>query len=41
MVAIGITRSDNKDRAYGKKDTLTNIEETGHLVINSMNTWCF
>ena len=38
-VAIGITRSDNKERAYGKKDTLANIEETGHLVINSMNKW--
>jgi hypothetical protein len=38
-VAIGITRSENKGRAYGKKDTLANIEETGHLVINSMNKW--
>ncbi len=40
IIAIGITRSDNKSRAYGKKDTLANIEETGQLVVNSMNKWC-
>lgn len=40
MVAIGITRSENKERMLGKKDTLANIEATGQFVINSMNKWC-
>jgi flavin reductase (DIM6/NTAB) family NADH-FMN oxidoreductase RutF len=39
MIAIGITKSDNKTRTHGRKDTLENIEETGHLVVNSMNQW--
>jgi flavin reductase (DIM6/NTAB) family NADH-FMN oxidoreductase RutF len=39
MIAIGVTRSDSKCRPDGRKDSLANIEETGQLVVNSMNKW--